>query len=25
MKEIVNAVLGCGYFPENPEDVYRLP
>ncbi len=25
MKEIVNAVLGCGYFPENPEDVFRLP
>ena len=23
MKEIVNAVLGCEFFPENPEDVYR--
>ena len=25
MKEIVNAVLGCGIFPENPEDLFRYP
>ena len=25
MKEVVERVLGCGWFPENPEDVYRYP
>ena len=25
MKEIVDAVLGCAFFPENPEDLYRYP
>ncbi len=25
MKEIVDAVLGCEFFPENPEDLYRYP
>jgi hypothetical protein len=25
LKEVVNAVLGCEWFPENPEDVYRYP
>jgi hypothetical protein len=25
MKEVVEAVLGCAWFPENPEDVYRYP
>jgi hypothetical protein len=25
MKEVVKRVLGCGWFPENPEDVYRYP
>jgi len=25
MKEVVERVLGCVWFPENPEDVYRYP
>ncbi len=25
MKEVVEAVLGCAWFPEKPEDVYRYP
>ena len=25
MKEVVERVLGCAWFPENPEDVYRYP
>lgn len=25
MKEVVEAVLGCDWFPENPQDVYRYP
>lgn len=25
MKEVVERVLGCGWFPEKPEDVYRYP
>jgi hypothetical protein len=25
MTEVVEAVLGCAWFPENPEDVYRYP
>ena len=25
MTEVVDAVLGCAWFPENPEDVYRYP
>lgn len=25
MKEVVEAVLGCPWFPENPQDVYRYP
>jgi len=25
MKEVVERVLGCGWFPEDPEDVYRYP
>jgi hypothetical protein len=25
MKEVVERVLGCGWFPENTEDVYRYP
>jgi hypothetical protein len=25
MKEVVNAVLGCEWFPEDPENVYRYP
>lgn len=25
LKEIVDAVLGCEWFPEHPEDVYRYP
>jgi hypothetical protein len=25
MKEVVEAVLGCAWFPEDPEDVYRYP
>jgi hypothetical protein len=25
MKEIVDAFLGCGSFPEHPEDLYRYP
>jgi hypothetical protein len=25
LKEIVDAVLGCEYFPEDPQDVYRYP
>ncbi len=25
LKEIVDAVLGCSIFPENPEDLYRYP
>jgi hypothetical protein len=25
LKEIVNAVLGCEWFPEHPEDVFRYP
>jgi len=25
MKEVVEAVLGCQWFPEDPEDVYRYP
>ncbi len=25
MKEIVNVVLGCALFPENPADLYRYP
>ena len=25
MKEVVEAVLGCAWFPDNPEDVYRYP
>ena len=25
MKEIVDAVLGCEFFPENPEELYRYP
>ncbi|MCB2224426.1 MAG: hypothetical protein KQH83_09690 [Actinobacteria bacterium] len=25
LKEVVEAVLGCSWFPEHPEDVYRYP
>jgi len=25
MTEVVEAVLGCAWFPENPEDLYRYP
>ena len=25
MKEVVEAVLGCDLFPENPENIWRLP
>lgn len=25
LKEVVDAALGCVYFPEHPEDVYRYP
>lgn len=25
MKEVVEAVLGCAWFPDKPEDVYRYP
>jgi hypothetical protein len=25
MKEVVDAVLGCEWFPDNPDDVYRYP
>jgi hypothetical protein len=25
LKEVVVAVLGCDWFPENPEDLYRYP
>jgi hypothetical protein len=25
MTEVVDAVLGCAWFPENPEDLYRYP
>ena len=25
LKEVVEAVLGCQWFPEHPEDVYRYP
>jgi len=25
MKEVVERVLGCVWFPDNPEDVYRYP
>jgi hypothetical protein len=25
MKEVVERVLGCGWFPENTDDVYRYP
>ena len=25
LSEVVEAVLGCEWFPENPQDVYRYP